>query len=156
MILGHAAALPVRASQKADFGSAFEPACALISSRPVSDAYRCRVRSNHRSTTCFSSIDVTLQPIIFLLMFTYIFGGAIAGGSQQQYLQFVLPSMMGIGIALAGVAIGQNLNADIEKGVFDRRASCSCSCCRSRSYRMPMCRLPRCPAVCSRWPMRTR
>jgi len=65
-------------------------------------------------------IDVTLQPIIFLLMFTYIFGGAIAGGSQQQYLQFVLPSMMGIGIAMAGVAIGQNLNADIEKGVFDR------------------------------------
>ncbi len=65
-------------------------------------------------------IDVTLQPIIFLLMFTYIFGGAIAGGSQQEYLQFVLPSMMGIGIALAGVAIGQNLNGDIEKGVFDR------------------------------------
>lgn len=65
-------------------------------------------------------IDVTLQPIIFLLMFTYIFGGAITGGSQHDYLQFVLPSMMGIGIALAGVAIGQNLNADIEKGVFDR------------------------------------
>jgi oleandomycin transport system permease protein len=65
-------------------------------------------------------IDVTLQPIIFLLMFTYIFGGAITGGSQHEYLQFVLPSMMGIGIAMAGVAIGQNLNADIEKGVFDR------------------------------------
>lgn len=65
-------------------------------------------------------IDVTLQPIIFLLMFTYIFGGAIAGGSQQQYLQFVLPAMMGVGIAMAGVAIGQNLNSDIEKGIFDR------------------------------------
>ncbi|HET8588033.1 MAG TPA: ABC transporter permease [Nakamurella sp.] len=65
-------------------------------------------------------IDVTLQPIIFLLMFTYIFGGAITGGSQHEYLQFVLPSMLGIGIAMAGVAIGQNLNADIEKGVFDR------------------------------------
>jgi oleandomycin transport system permease protein len=65
-------------------------------------------------------IDVTLQPIIFLLMFTFIFGGAIAGGSQHDYLQFVVPSMIGIGIAMAGVAIGQNLNADIEKGVFDR------------------------------------
>jgi len=64
-------------------------------------------------------IDVTLQPIIFLLMFTYIFGGAVSGDSSQ-YLQFVLPSMMGIGIAMAGVAIGQNLNADIEKGIFDR------------------------------------
>ena len=28
-------------------------------------------------------IDVTLQPVIFLSVFTYIFGGAIAGGSQQ-------------------------------------------------------------------------
>ena len=36
-------------------------------------------------------IDVTLQPIIFLLLFTYVFGGAIAGGSQHDYLQFLLP-----------------------------------------------------------------
>ncbi len=65
-------------------------------------------------------IDVTLQPIIFLVMFTYIFGGAIAGGSQQDYLQFLLPGLLGQSIAMAGVALGQNLNADIEKGVFDR------------------------------------
>jgi oleandomycin transport system permease protein len=65
-------------------------------------------------------IDVTLQPVIFLLLFTYVFGGAIAGGSQHQYLQFLLPGLLGQGIALAGVALGQNLNADIEKGVFDR------------------------------------
>ena len=65
-------------------------------------------------------IDVTLQPIIFLVLFTYIFGGAIAGGSQHDYLQFLLPGMLGQTIAMAGVAIGQNLNADIEKGVFDR------------------------------------
>jgi oleandomycin transport system permease protein len=64
-------------------------------------------------------IDVTLQPIIFLLLFTYIFGGAI-GGSQQDYLQFLLPGLLGQTIAMAGVALGQNLNADIEKGVFDR------------------------------------
>ncbi|MEP6631683.1 MAG: ABC transporter permease [Lapillicoccus sp.] len=65
-------------------------------------------------------IDVTLQPVIFLALFTYIFGGAIAGGSQQQYLQFLLPGMMGQLIAMASVSIGQNLNQDIEKGVFDR------------------------------------
>ena len=65
-------------------------------------------------------IDVTLQPVIFLLMFTYIFGGAIAGGSTSHYLQFLLPGLLGQSIAMAGVAIGQNLNADIEKGVFDR------------------------------------
>jgi oleandomycin transport system permease protein len=65
-------------------------------------------------------IDVTLQPVIFLLMFTYIFGGAIAGGSQHDYLQFLLPGILGQTIAMAGVAVGQNLNSDIEKGVFDR------------------------------------
>jgi oleandomycin transport system permease protein len=65
-------------------------------------------------------IDVTLQPVIFLGMFTYIFGGAIAGGSQQQYLQFLLPGLFGQTIAMASVALGQNLNSDIEKGVFDR------------------------------------
>jgi oleandomycin transport system permease protein len=65
-------------------------------------------------------IDVTLQPVIFLLLFTYIFGGAIGGGSQHQYLQFLLPGLLGQSIAMAGVALGQNLNADIEKGVFDR------------------------------------
>jgi oleandomycin transport system permease protein len=65
-------------------------------------------------------IDVTLQPVIFLALFTYIFGGAIAGGSQHDYLQFLLPGLLGQSIAMAGVALGQNLNADIEKGVFDR------------------------------------
>lgn len=65
-------------------------------------------------------IDVTLQPVIFLALFTYIFGGAIAGGSQAEYLRFLLPGMMGQLIALASVSIGQNLNQDIEKGVFDR------------------------------------
>jgi oleandomycin transport system permease protein len=65
-------------------------------------------------------IDVTLQPVIFLALFTYIFGGAIAGGSQQEYLQFLLPGMVGQLIAMASVSIGVNLNQDIEKGVFDR------------------------------------
>jgi oleandomycin transport system permease protein len=45
-------------------------------------------------------IDVTMQPVIFLLMFTYIFGGATAGGSQHDYLQFLLPGRLGQSIAL--------------------------------------------------------
>jgi oleandomycin transport system permease protein len=40
-------------------------------------------------------IDVTLQPIIFLLIFTYIFGGAIAHGSQHDYLQSCSPGSSG-------------------------------------------------------------
>jgi oleandomycin transport system permease protein len=65
-------------------------------------------------------IDVTLQPIIFLLLFTYVFGGAIGSGDRHQYLQYLLPGLLGQSIAMGGIALGQNLNADIEKGVFDR------------------------------------
>jgi oleandomycin transport system permease protein len=65
-------------------------------------------------------LDVTLQPVIFLSLFTYIFGGALAHGSQHSYLEFLLPGMLGQTIAMSSVAIGQNMNADISKGVFDR------------------------------------
>jgi oleandomycin transport system permease protein len=65
-------------------------------------------------------IDVTIQPVIFLLLFVYVFGGAISGGSQHDYLQFLLPGLLGQGIALGSIALGQNMNSDIEKGVFDR------------------------------------
>ncbi|GAA0464699.1 transport permease protein [Paractinoplanes deccanensis] len=65
-------------------------------------------------------LDVTLQPVIFLLLFTYLFGGAISGGNRGEYLQFLLPGMLAQSLAMGGIALGQNLNADIEKGVFDR------------------------------------
>lgn len=65
-------------------------------------------------------IDVTLQPMIFLAMFTYIFGGAISHGSRHDYLQFLLPGVLAQTIAFGGAAIGVNLNTDIQKGVFDR------------------------------------
>jgi oleandomycin transport system permease protein len=64
-------------------------------------------------------LDVTLQPVIFLLLFTYVFGGAIAG-SQSVYLQYLLPGILAQTIAMSATAIGVNLNTDISKGVFDR------------------------------------
>jgi oleandomycin transport system permease protein len=64
-------------------------------------------------------IDVTLQPVIFLLLFTYVFGGAIAG-NQREYLQYLLPGILAQTIAMGATAIGVNLNTDISKGVFDR------------------------------------
>jgi oleandomycin transport system permease protein len=65
-------------------------------------------------------IDVTLQPIIFIGLFTVVFGGAVAHGSRHAYLQFLLPGVLAQLVAFAGVPIGVNLNSDIEKGVFDR------------------------------------
>ena len=65
-------------------------------------------------------IDVTLQPVIFLVLFVYVFGGALAGGSQHNYLEFLLPGLLGQTIAMSSITIGQNMNADIAKGVFDR------------------------------------
>jgi oleandomycin transport system permease protein len=66
-------------------------------------------------------IDVTLQPVIFLALFTYVFGGAIAGAGQQHaYLQYLLPGILAQTIAMGATAIGVNLNTDISKGVFDR------------------------------------
>jgi oleandomycin transport system permease protein len=64
-------------------------------------------------------IDVTLQPALFLVIFVYIFGGAISG-STHAYLQFLLPGILAQTIATGSIAIGVNLNTDIAKGVFDR------------------------------------
>ncbi|MET0495164.1 MAG: ABC transporter permease [Actinoplanes sp.] len=64
-------------------------------------------------------IDVTLQPVLFLVIFVYIFGGAVAG-STHDYLQFLLPGILAQTIATGCIAIGVNLNTDIAKGIFDR------------------------------------
>jgi oleandomycin transport system permease protein len=64
-------------------------------------------------------LDVTLQPPIFILLFVYVFGGAIAG-TQHEYLQYVLPSLMVQTAVFGTIAIGANLNDDIKNGVFDR------------------------------------
>jgi len=64
-------------------------------------------------------IDVTLSPIMFTLLFTFIFGGAIAG-STADYLVFLIPGLIGQNIAFASVGIGIQLNSDMSKGIFDR------------------------------------
>jgi ABC-2 type transport system permease protein len=53
------------------------------------------------------------------LMFTYLFGGAIAG-STGAYLQFFLPGIMVTSVVMITMYTGVGLNTDIAKGVFDR------------------------------------
>lgn len=68
-----------------------------------------------------SMFDVLLMPIIFILLFVYVFGGAIAGkGNQDDYVQYLVPgmmAMMGMNIAMA---VGTGVNEDFRKGVMDR------------------------------------
>lgn len=63
--------------------------------------------------------DVTAFPIIMTLMFTYLFGGALAG-SVTEYLQFLLPGIMVTSVVMITMYTGLGVNQDIEKGVFDR------------------------------------
>ncbi|ADU28973.1 ABC transporter permease [Evansella cellulosilytica] len=64
-------------------------------------------------------LDVTAFPIMFLLMFTYLFGGAIAG-STADYLQFLLPGILAMTVVTITMYTGLELNNDIRKGIFDR------------------------------------
>jgi ABC-2 type transport system permease protein len=63
--------------------------------------------------------DVTAFPIMFTLMFTYLFGGALAG-STGEYLQFLLPGILVQTVVFITIYTGFGLNTDITKGVFDR------------------------------------
>ncbi|WP_170972408.1 ABC transporter permease [Natronorubrum halophilum] len=63
--------------------------------------------------------DVTVFPIMFLVMFTYLFGGALAG-STGEYLQALLPGILAMTVVFITIYTGVTLNNDIDKGVFDR------------------------------------
>lgn len=63
--------------------------------------------------------DVVVTPIMFTVMFTYLFGGALAG-SPEEYLQFLLPGILVQTVAFTTIYTGFTLNSDISKGVFDR------------------------------------
>ncbi len=63
--------------------------------------------------------DVVGIPIVFTLMFTYLFGGALAG-STSHYLQFLLPGTLVLAVILVTVYTGVSLNTDVSTGAFDR------------------------------------
>ena len=67
----------------------------------------------------FQLFDVTVMPIMFTLLFTYIFGGALAG-SPREYIQYLLPGVLVQTIIFITVYTGMGLNTDIQKGLFDR------------------------------------
>ncbi|HEX3787650.1 MAG TPA: ABC transporter permease [Pseudonocardiaceae bacterium] len=66
-----------------------------------------------------SLIDVTLQPILFLVLFVFLFGGAISG-NWHLYLESLVPGLMVQNTMFASMGTGYGLGTDLDKGVFDR------------------------------------
>jgi ABC-2 type transport system permease protein len=67
----------------------------------------------------FQLFDVVVTPIMFTVMFTYIFGGAL-DGSPGKYIQYLLPGVVVQTIIFITVYTGVGLNGDIKKGLYDR------------------------------------
>ena len=85
----------------------------------MSLAWRTIVQIKHNP---FELMDFSIQPIMFVLLFTYVFGGAISG-STSEYLAFGLPGIIVQNMLFATLNTGVGLNTDISKGVFDRLRS---------------------------------
>jgi ABC-2 type transport system permease protein len=79
-------------------------------------AYRALLKIKH---TPDQLVDVMLQPILFTLMFAFIFGGAIAG-SMGDYLPTLIPGILAQTVIMASVTTGVSMREDMEKGVFNR------------------------------------
>ena len=79
-------------------------------------AWRAMLKIKH---VPFQLFDVVVTPIMFTLLFTYIFGGALAG-TPKEYIQYLLPGVLVQTIVFITVYTGVGLNTDIQKGLYDR------------------------------------
>lgn len=65
-------------------------------------------------------LDALILPVLFLLLFVYLFGGAVAGSSEE-YLQYLFPGILVLSTVLVGqTSTGLSIVLDMKKGVFDR------------------------------------
>jgi len=64
-------------------------------------------------------VEMSIQPLMFLVLFVYVFGGAIAGSSRE-YLQFALPGILIQGLAFTPFTTAIGLNVDFQRGLIDR------------------------------------
>jgi len=109
-------ARPLDASVIAALGSVERPKPASALSSSLTFGWRALLKIKHVPEQLF---DVTMFPILFTLMFTFVFGGAISG-SPGDYLQYALPGILTQTVVFITMYTGLTINTDIEKGVFDR------------------------------------
>ena len=74
---------------------------------------------HHLGNNAFGFAFEVVSPIIMLLIFTFLFGGAIAG-SVKAYVQFLLPGILLLTVVPMTVTSGATLCSDIAKGVYQR------------------------------------
>ncbi len=65
-------------------------------------------------------VFTTLSPIMFVLLFAYVFGGAIAGGNPQQYREFLMAGIFAQTVIFGATTTGAGLADDVQKGIIDR------------------------------------
>lgn len=92
------------------------PRPASAASAVLTLAWRALLKIKH---VPFQLFDVTVTPIMFTLLFTFIFGGALAG-TPRRYVQYLLPGVLVQTVLFITVYTGVGLNADIHKGLYDR------------------------------------
>lgn len=109
-------ALPTAQRTHDLLGTRVRPKPASGLSTVITLAWRAMLKIKH---VPFQMFDVTVTPIMFTLLFTYIFGGALAG-SPSEYIQYLLPGIVVQTIVFITVYTGVGLNSDIQKGLYDR------------------------------------
>jgi ABC-2 type transport system permease protein len=107
---------PAIPRSRAAFAFGKRPKPVSAASAVLTLAWRALLKIKH---VPFQLFDVTVTPIMFTLLFTYVFGGALAG-STQAYIQFLLPGILVQTIVFITVYTGVGLNSDIQKGLYDR------------------------------------
>jgi ABC-2 type transport system permease protein len=103
-------AQPVELRQRA------RPAAPSAFSNALVFGWRAILKFRHVPEQLF---DLVMTPIMFTLLFTFVFGGALAG-SPREYLQFFLPGILVQTVSFNAVYSGMGLSTDLGKGLFDR------------------------------------
>ena len=65
-------------------------------------------------------VGFTIQPIMFILLFAYVFGGAIATPGFDDYIDFLVPGIIVQSMAFGGFVTALGLADDLKKGIIDR------------------------------------
>ena len=110
------ARLEVRQRLRATLAARHAPRPAGAVANVLSFAWRALLKIRHTPEQLF---DVVVTPVMFTVLFTYMFGGALAG-SPGAYLQFLLPGILVQTVTFTTVYTGFTLNTDISKGIYDR------------------------------------